>query len=77
MLERTALISYVSRTRFLVVLLLAAAAVPFLVTAGRTATVDRQPNSIRQSTQDESTPRFHKTAKPVKDVHRRFAARHK
>jgi len=67
MLERTALISYVSRTRFLVVLLLAAAAVPFLVTAGRTAPVDHQPNSVRQSTQDVSSTRFHKTAKPVKD----------
>jgi len=67
MLERTAIISNISRTRFLVVLLLAVAAVPFLVTAGRTAPVDHQPNSIQQPTNDESTPRFHKTAKPVKD----------
>jgi subtilisin family serine protease len=61
MLEKTAIISYLSRTRLLVMLFLAVATVPFVTTGGRTAPA----NSVQQPTDDGS--RFHKTAKPVKD----------
>jgi subtilisin family serine protease len=90
MLERTAIISYLSRVwsgetnpaatqpqrctlrraRFLVPLFLAVATVPFIAIGGRTAPADNPSNSAQQPAQptnNESTSKFHKTAKPVKD----------
>ena len=58
------------RARFLVTLFLAVAIVSFVAISGRTAPPDKQSNSVQQParpTDDESTSRFHKSAKPVKD----------
>jgi len=57
------------RARFLVALFLVVATVPFITTGGRTAASNNQPKPAQQPAQainDESRPRFHKTAKPVK-----------
>ena len=77
MLQRSAIISYLNRVlsaepraRLLFTLFLALATVPFVATRGRTAPANNQSNSVQQPAQptsDESTSRFHKTAKPVKD----------
>src|SRR5690349_6113466 len=70
MSRKTAIICCLSRTRFLIVLLLAVATLPFIATGGRTALAVNQSNSVQepsQSTENEVRPRFHKSAKPVKD----------
>lgn len=63
MSERTSI------TSSLIALFLVVATVPFIATGGRTAASNNQPKSAQQPAQptnDESRPRFHKTAKPVK-----------
>jgi hypothetical protein len=63
MSQRTAIISCLSRTRFLIILFLAVAIVPFVTTGGRTAPAVKQSNSVQQP----APSKFHKTAKAVKD----------
>ena len=57
------------RARLLVTLFLAVATVPFVAIGGHTAPANNQSDSVQQPAQrtdNESRPRFHKTAKPVK-----------
>ena len=58
------------RTRLLITLFLTVASVPFIATAGRTATANNQSNSGQQpaqQTDNESPGKFHKSKKAVKD----------
>src|SRR5690348_15490554 len=67
MLRQTAITSY--STRLFITLLLAIASVPFAATSGRTAPAGNQSNPTQQpgpATDDASSSKFHKNAKPVK-----------